>query len=72
MAESVQFKPELWKPLDLGLAPKELDEIVEADENAPRPVKSFFDSQEPGEAYEVRGILPRAELAFPKRIQTQD
>lgn len=65
MAESIQFKPELWKPLDLiGLTPKELEKIVETAENAPGPVKSFFDPQDPEETYEVRGILPRADIAF--------
>ncbi len=56
--KNVLWKPELWIPLDV----QQIDEKkVKAGSS---PVKSFFDYQDLREAYEVRGILPRARLTF--------
>lgn len=55
--KNISWKPELWKTL--AIRPNSGKES----EAAP-PVKSFFDYQDPAETYEVRGILPRADLAF--------
>lgn len=55
--KNVSWKPELWKTLVVQPNGREKSEV------AP-PIKSFFDYQAPAETYEVRGILPRADLPF--------
>lgn len=55
--KNVSWKPELWKTLVVQPIGGEESEAVP-------PVKSFFDYQDPAETYEVRGILPRANLTF--------
>lgn len=55
--KNVSWKPELWKTLIVQPSGKEKSEAAPS-------IKSFFDYQDPAETYEVRGILPRADLAF--------
>lgn len=54
--EKVNWKPELWKPL--SLEKPQLNTVS----HLPR-VKSFFDYENLSDTYEVRGILPKAEVA---------
>lgn len=55
--KNVVWKPELWQTLVIQPS-------GEKESEHPSPVKSFFDYQDPAETYEVRGILPRADLTF--------
>lgn len=55
--KNVVWKPELWQTLVIQPSGGKESE-------ASPPVKSFFDYQDPAETYEVRGILPRADLTF--------
>ncbi len=49
------WKPELWEHLPIST----ISEDNVRTHYMP-PVKSFYDYQDPSEAFEVRGILPRA------------
>lgn len=53
--KNVVWKPELWQTLVIQPS-------GEKESERPSPVKSFFDDQDLAETYEVRGILPRADL----------
>ncbi len=53
--EKPLWKPELWEPLPIFT----ISEDSVCTHYMP-PVKSFYDYQDRSEAYEVRGILPRA------------
>lgn len=55
--KEVLWKPELWEPLVL-------QEVDEEEMKVSPPPKSFFDYQDPAETYEVRGILPPANVVF--------
>lgn len=55
--KNVVWKPELWQTLVIQPCGEKESEVSP-------PTKSFFDYQDPAETYEVRGILPRADLAF--------
>lgn len=57
--EKVSWQPELWEPFLLSSQKVDSDPMHQL----PR-TKSFFDYQDPSQAYEVRGILPKAETSF--------
>ncbi len=58
MSEPLKFKPELWKPL---VIPKDMCSLPEPTVYAP---SLFVEDQTAEDTYEVRGILPRAQIAF--------
>ena len=59
--KNVVWNPTLWRPLVIQPS-------GEKESEATPPVKSFFDYHNPAETYEVRGILPRADLT----VEDQD
>lgn len=58
----IPWKSELWEQFLISSQKIDSDPMHQL----PRD-KSFFDYQDPAQAYEVRGILPRAEASFRDR-----
>ena len=55
----IRWKPHLWKPFDISSIKLPTEDLTLS--YSPPP---FYGFQPPEETYEVRGILPRAQIIF--------